>query len=145
MSALRPQPPGIPAPNPGVHSQAYWDGCRRDQLLYQRCTACGHIGLRASTVCGSCLEPSLRWEQSAGLGTLYSWTVVWRPPVATFHVPYAPAIIRLDEEFWMMSAVVGCDVGDLRDGLRVGVEFHPASDTITLPYFAPLDHRGGRP
>jgi uncharacterized OB-fold protein len=72
------------------------------------------------------------------LGSLYSWTVVWRPPDPTFVVPYAPAIVRLDEEFWLTSAIINCDPADLHDGMRVQVAFHPASDTITLPYFSPV-------
>ena len=44
-----------------------------------------------------------------GRGSLYSWTVVWRPPDPSFRVPYAPAVIRLDEGFWMLSAVIGCE------------------------------------
>jgi hypothetical protein len=81
----------------------------------------------------------MAWEQSAGLGSLYSWTVVWRPPDPSFSVPYAPAIVRLDEEFWLMSAIIGCQADDLYDGMRVGVTFHPVSDAVTLPYFSPLD------
>ena len=71
------------------------------------------------------------------MGSLYSWTVVWRPPDPSFRVPYAPAVIRLDEEFWMLSAVIGCEPEALHEGLRVSVEFHPASSEITLPYFRP--------
>jgi uncharacterized OB-fold protein len=52
-------------------------------------------------------------------------------------VPYAPAIIELDEGAFLMSAVVGCEDTDLVAGLRVEVEFHPASEVITLPYFHP--------
>jgi hypothetical protein len=37
----------------------------------------------------------------------------------------------------MLSAVIGCEPDALHDGLRLSVEFHPASDEITLPYFAP--------
>jgi hypothetical protein len=37
-----------------------------------------------------------------------------------------------------MSAMIGCEDTDLTDGMRVAVEFHPASDTITLPYFHPI-------
>ena len=77
------------------------------------------------------------WEQSAGKGSLYSWTVVWRPPDPSFRVPYAPAVIRLDEGFFMLSAIVGCEPEALDEGLRVSVEFHAASDDIALPYFAP--------
>jgi hypothetical protein len=77
------------------------------------------------------------WEESAGLGSLYSWTVVWRPPDPSFQVPYAPAVIRLDEGFWMMSAVIGCELEVLSEDLRVAVEVHAVSADITLPYFHP--------
>ena len=137
MSLLRPQPLGIPVPHPSLHSKDYWDACARHELLYQRCSTCGYGGLRAFTVCARCLAGSPTWERSAGTGALYSWTVVWRPPDPTFHVPYAPAVVRLDEGVWMMSAVIGCEPDDLSDGMRLAVEFHAASDRITLPYFAP--------
>lgn len=137
MNTLQAQQPGIPVPFPSVHSQPYWDGCRQERLLFQRCTACGSCGLRPSTVCSACRSGSLAWEESGGAGTLYSWTVVWRPPDPSFAVPYAPAIVRLDEGFWLTTAMIGCEPEDLADGLRVRVVFHPISDTITLPYFAP--------
>jgi uncharacterized protein len=138
MTLLKAQAVGIPTPHPSVHSQPYWDGCRQGQLLYQRCTSCGSVGFRPSTVCGNCRGTSLRWERSVGRGALYSWTVVWRPPDPAFAVPYAPAIVRLDEEFWLMSAIIGCQPEELHEGMRLQVAFHPASDTITLPYFTPL-------
>jgi uncharacterized OB-fold protein len=62
---------------------------------------------------------------------------VWRPQHPTFQVPYAPAIIELDERFWLMSAIVGCEPEDLRAELPVLVEFHPAGDDVVLPYFRP--------
>ena len=139
MTLLQAQARGIPTPTPSVHSQPYWDGCREERLLFQRCTSCGVSALRPSTVCASCRGTSMAWEQSAGFGSLYSWTVVWRPPDPSFSVPYAPAIIRLDEEFWLMSAIIGCQADDLYDGMRLGVTFRPVSDTVTLPYFSPLD------
>lgn len=58
-------------------------------------------------------------------------------PNPGFRVPYAPAVIHLDEGVWMLSAVIGCEPDELHDGLRLSVEFHPVSDEITLPYFSP--------
>ena len=75
---------------------------------------------------------------SAGRGRLYSWTVVWRPQHPSFVVPYAPAIVELEEGWWMMSAVVGCGPEDLHADMALAVEFHAASDDIVLPYFAPV-------
>jgi uncharacterized protein len=90
-------------------------------------------------VCAKCLASSPVWEPSSGRGSLYSWTVVWRPPDPSFRVPYAPAVVLLDEGAWMLSAIIGCEPDALHEGLRLHVEFHPASEEITLPYFTPVD------
>jgi uncharacterized OB-fold protein len=137
VTLLIPQPEGIPVPRPSPHSRPYWEGCRRRQLLVQRCAECSFRGLSAFTVCARCRATSPVWEESAGQGSLYSWTVVWRPPDPTFVTPYAPAVVHLDEGFFMLSAVIGCEPEALHEGLRLAVEFHPASDEITLPYFRP--------
>ena len=63
---------------------------------------------------------------------------MWQPPNPSFRVPYAPAVVHLDEGVWMLSAVIGCETDELHDGMPLGVEFHPASDEIVLPYFAPV-------
>jgi hypothetical protein len=54
-------------------------------------------------------------------------------------VPYAPAIVALDEGARVLSAVIGCAVDELRADLPLTVEFHPASHAIDLPYFRPED------
>lgn len=84
------------------------------------------------------MAQSLVWERSSGTGRLYSWTVVWRPQHPAFRIPYAPAIVELREGWRMVSAVVGCRPGDLVDRMALAVTFHPASETITLPYFEPV-------
>jgi uncharacterized OB-fold protein len=134
---LQPQPAGIPAPRPSLASAPYWDATARHELLFQACDACDVIAQRPTTVCGACLSRSLSWRPSAGRGSLYSWTVVHRPQRPTFVVPYAPAIVAIDEGFHLVTSVVGCRPDQLVAGLRLTVEFHPASDDITLPYFRP--------
>ena len=137
MTALEPQAPGTPT---GAHSRAaepYWEGCRQGELRYQRCTECREVNMKPASTCAACGADALTWERSEGRGRLYSWTVVWRPQHPSFQVPYAPAIIELDEGFWLMSAMISCDVEDLRADLPVIVEFRPASDDVTLPYFRP--------
>lgn len=134
---LAPQPLGIPLPAPSTRSQPFWDGCRANQLVLPRCTNCGARALRAFAACAACHQTSLGWEPSGGRGSLYSWTVVWRPPHPALTVPYAPAVVTLDEGWWFLSAVVGCAPDELRDGMALAVEFHPASESLVLPYFRP--------
>jgi uncharacterized protein len=137
MSRLEPQAKGIPAPNPSPRSALYWADTRDHRLSYQRCSNCGFVGLRTFSVCARCLGRDSERHLSAGKGSLYSWTVVWRAPDPSFSVPYAPAVVEMDEGFFMVSAVIGCEIDQLSPGMRLKVEFHEASDEVTLPYFAP--------
>jgi uncharacterized protein len=79
----------------------------------------------------------MQWMPGNGRGRLYSWTVVWRPQHPSFAVPYAPAIVELDEHYFMMSALIGCRPEEIHAGMRLTVEFCPVSDDVVLPYFRP--------
>jgi uncharacterized protein len=131
-------PPGFPMPHPSARSEPFWSGCREGRLVLPLCSSCGARALRAFAACPQCGATALAWDRSAGRGTLYSWTVVWRPPHPAFVVPYAPAVVALDEGWWFLSAVVGCAPDRLGEGLVLQVEFHPASDDLALPYFRPV-------
>lgn len=137
MTRLEPQPPGITLPQPGPVSAPYWEGCAAGELRYVRCTSCDTVVMNPSTVCHACLGRDLMWQVSSGRGSLYSWTVVWRPPTPAFQVPYAPAIVELDEGFHLITAIIGCEPDELADGLRVEMELHDAGEGIALPYFRP--------
>ena len=132
---LRPQPVGIPVPRPSLASQPYWDATARHELRYQRCDDCGTIA-SAGPVCGSCIGRSLSWVPSAGLGSLYPGRSCTARSTRRSSFP-TPAIVELDEGFWLVSSIIGCPAGALTAGLRLRAEFHPASDEITLPYFRP--------
>jgi uncharacterized OB-fold protein len=134
---LAAQARGFPVPRPSARSAPFWEGCQEGRLVLPVCGRCGARALRAFALCPQCQAAALSWEESSGRGSLYSWTIVQRPPHPAFAVPYAPAIISLDEGWWVLSAIIGCEIEELREGLRLEVEFHPASDTLVLPYFRP--------
>ncbi|BBZ72787.1 Zn-ribbon domain-containing OB-fold protein [Mycobacterium paraseoulense] len=136
--ALRPQTG--PVPHASSHlSLPFWQGCRSEELWYQRCDACGYPNFPPTEHCRQCLSAQVRWERSAGLGEIYSWTVVHRPVTAEFSPPYAPAIVTLDEGYQMLTNVVGVAPEELRIGMRVRVQFHAVAPDVTLPYFTGQD------
>lgn len=137
MSVLRPHVAGGPSPRPSLFSLPYWTGCAEGELRFVRCQKCGQAIADAPRVCWRCHSRELSWEPSSGLGRLYSWSIVWRPQTPEFEVPYAAAIVSLDEGVELVSCIVGCESDDLVEGLPLEVEFHPISETITLPYFHP--------
>ncbi len=132
-----PQPEGIPVPTPTPASQPYWDAAREGELSYQRCGGCHAIPSLPAVLCAGCGSRALAWERSSGLGTLYSWTVVWRPQHPAFRVPYAPAIMAVEEGWWLLTSVVGCRPEDLTEGMALEAVFHHAGSGIWLPYAQP--------
>jgi hypothetical protein len=138
MTLLTPQHGDIPKPYPTIVSQPYWDGCKRRELLFQRCNACNGITHTPAMICSHCWSRDLTWEKSAGTGTVYSWTTVWRPQTPDFTVPYTAIIVDMDEDWHMLSNLVGCEHDEAEIGMRVEVCFHDLSDEITLPYFRPI-------
>lgn len=90
----------------------------------RRCTACGGA--------------DLSWFATAGLGTVTTWSLVWRPQDPAYSVPYAPIVVRLDEGVDVLSNLVFCGSDELRVGLRVSVTFAPTASGFVLPYFEPV-------
>jgi uncharacterized OB-fold protein len=134
---LVPQAEGIPVPRMNTLTRPFWDACATGRLTFQRCTSCRHAVFNPAPICSVCHSTSLAWEDSAGLGSVYSWTVAYRPLSPAFTAPYAPVIVDMDEGYQIVSNVIGCRVGDLAVGMRVAVEFHGVGD-VTLPYFRPV-------
>lgn len=139
MTLLVPPSADIPLPVPSALSQPFWDACDLEQLCHQRCRNCGRSAFPPAYACRFCRRADLEWERSAGAGSIYSWSVVWRPQTPAFPTPYAPAIVELDERYLMLSCVVGCDVAEVRVGLRVRAVFHRIG-ARAIPYFSPAGH-----
>ena len=131
-------PPGIPLPRPTALSQPHWDGCRRGELLVQRCLDCGGYVFIPQPACTHCLSERLEWVRSSGRGIVYSYTVVYRPQQPAFETPYVCAIVELDEGWHMLTNLVGLELDAVRVGLPVEVDFRRLSDEVTLPYFRPV-------
>lgn len=138
MPLLVPQTGPLPIGPPGVESAPFWEGAAVGELRYPRCTACGQADFPAAPHCRYCLEFALRWEVSAGLGTVYSYTIVWRPVTPDFVTPYAPAVVVLDEGYSMMTNLIGLDTEEVAVDMRVAVEFAALEAGPTLAYFRPL-------
>jgi uncharacterized OB-fold protein len=138
MSFLAPQTGDIPVPYPSPLTQPFWDGCARGELLFQRCHDCGNATHTPAYICAHCTSQALTWERSAGTGSVYSWTTVWRPQVPTFEVPYTAIIVAVDEGWEMLSNLIGCPHDAVEVGMRVEVEFHEINGGVLLPYFRPL-------
>lgn len=128
-----------PVPTPTQLSRPHWDACRRRELTFQRCDACRQAVFPPSPACWRCGGASLTWEQSAGTGSVYSHSTVWRPQTPAFDAPYSVAVVAVDEGWHLFTNVVGCHPDEVHTGLRVRVSFVEAGDPAgtVLPAFTP--------
>jgi uncharacterized OB-fold protein len=130
-----------PIPTPDRVTEEFWDAARRHELLIQRCRDCGASQFLPQSCCRACLSQRIQWVAASGKGKIYSYTIVHRPPTPKFQedVPYAVALVELDEGVRMMSNIVGIGPQDVRVGMAVEVVFEGISPTISLPKFRPSE------
>jgi uncharacterized OB-fold protein len=122
-----------------AHERPFWDALREHRLVLQRCTGCGHFQHYPRSLCKSCLSDALEFVASPGHGTVGSFTVIHRAPLAELRplTPYMLALIDLDEGVRMMSNVVA-EPRDVYIGCPVAVDFVDLASEVTLPVFRPV-------
>ena len=128
-----------PLPKPSPESRPFGEGCREGRLLAQRCSGCGRLRFPPKAICPHCLSREATWEQMSGRGTVFTFTVFRRlyHPGFAGELPYAVALVELDEGPRILSNIVNADPEAVHCGMRVRVRFERATDEITLPKFEP--------
>jgi uncharacterized OB-fold protein len=127
---------GFPTPTPDADSTPYWQALREHRVLFQRCAACGHSQLYFRALCRSCWSRDLHEVQAGGTGTVHSLTVchsVGNPALAA-ELPYALALVDLDEGPRVMTRIVG-EPSSVRIGDRVTATFRDLDEECSLLYF----------
>lgn len=132
--------PAKPAPVPTPETAEYWAGAARQELLIQRCKACGRHQFYPRVLCTSCSSRDVEWVRAKGTATVRSFTVVRRPVSEAYaaEVPYIVALVALDEGPTMMTNIIGCAPENARVGMRVSVRFEDWTESITVPKFTPM-------
>lgn len=128
-----------PVPVPSPLTQAFWDGTRRHELLFQHCQACGNRQHPPAPTCTNCVSTDLKFEEVAGRGAIYSYTIMYHAGDKRFAaaIPYASVIVELDEAPGVLIAgnLLGVPASEAHIGRRVRVLFEQLTDEITLPQF----------
>jgi uncharacterized protein len=122
----------------------YWAAAREGRLVVQECQACRQVWHPPLHRCPHCHSAGLGWRAVSGDGTVYTYTVVRHPTHFAFadKTPYVLAIVELAEGPRLVSAVTGCEPGQVRVGLPVRVVFREVAAGTTLPYFEPTAGSG---
>jgi uncharacterized protein len=125
-----------PQPKPSAESAPYWAAAKERRLVLQRCNACGQCWFPPSHRCAHCLSADFDWRESKGQGRIYSFVVFHRVyhPAFESEVPYAVAIVELDEGPRLLANIVGTPPEAIRCDERVRVVFEERGEH-TIPQF----------
>jgi uncharacterized protein len=134
----------VPVPTP--ETQPFWDGCAAGELRIQRCTACGKPYFYPRPVCPACGSRNVEWFTASGRATLYSYVINHRAaPGFAGDVPYAIAVVQLEEGPRMMSNIVGLPATPeaLVLDMPLQVTFETRGD-VSLPQFQAAETEAAR-
>ena len=127
-----------PVPDITDENRPFWEGCKRHELLVQKCSNCGFMR-HISPACPQCLSLDHAWVPASGKGKVYTWIVVHQRYNRAFEddLPYNVAIVELEEGPRITSTVTDIDNEDIEAGMPVEVTWDDVTEEITLPKFTP--------
>jgi uncharacterized OB-fold protein len=131
---------GIPLPVLQDWNRPFFEAGLSGKLLLQRCSRCDLLIYYPRMFCPGCLSDRYLWEEMSGLGTIYSFAIVWHPQHPAFEklVPITLVIVDLQEGPQMVSTLINCAPEEASIGMRVRVIFDRVSDGIAQTKFEPV-------
>ena len=128
-----------PLPQPNADDRCFWEGCRKHELRFQKCTTCGLVRWPASVLCPNCHSTSTRWIMATGKGTVYTFAVHHRTyhPAFQNEVPYVTAVIKLEEGPHFLSNIIECKTNAVHCDMPVEVSWEDINEEFSLPKFKP--------
>jgi len=131
---------GLPVPIRDEDSAPFWEGCDREQLLLQYCDSCESPRWPPGPVCPSCRWVGHEWRPASGRGSVFSWVVVHVAlhPAVHDQVPYAVALIELEEGVRLVATIEDCDLAQIAEAMTVQVRFDRTPAGSSLPAFVPV-------
>lgn len=128
---------GRPLPLPNPTTQPFFDAAREGRLRLQRCPRDGFFFYPRSR-CPRCLRDDWSWGDVSGRALLHAFTVdrTGHDPALARDVPFAIAVVELEEGPRMTARIVDCALDDLRVGMPLEAAFEAIED-VPLVRFRP--------
>jgi uncharacterized OB-fold protein len=121
---------------PGALDREFFEAAARGTLLYQRCPACDHRQFYPRLLCTAC-GGEVGWATASGRGVVHTFTIVRQHGGRPFkdELPYAVAMIDLEEGVRMLGTVTGCPVEQVRIGMPVEAYAVECADGLAVPFW----------
>jgi uncharacterized OB-fold protein len=93
-------------------------------------------------MCPHCHSLEYEVVDLAGIGEVYSYSILHYPQIPVFSYPVVAVIIELDEGVRIVSNLEAVVPEKVRIGMRVAVRFVPTRDDVAVPVFVPSETTG---
>lgn len=136
-----------PLPRITDDTRPFWEGCKRHEIMIQRCSNCGTYRFPPRPMCSKCNSVDSEWSKVDGVGEVFSFMVVPDPNTSTGparfwpedEYPISVVIVELANTggVHIVSNIVECKPESIKIGMPVSVVFQDINEQITLPMFKP--------
>lgn len=123
--------------DPSPETTEYWRAVADDRLLLKRCGGCGKHHHPRRMFCDQCRSDVMEWVESTGIGTIYTFSVVYRAPTEAFQAetPYTVGLLELDEGVYFFSRFYTRGDAEVAIGARAEVAFEEVGSHGKMPVF----------
>lgn len=115
----------------------FWEGTTKGELRVQHCPRCGNLRHPPGPMCPTCGNEKPDHIVASGRGSVFSFVVHHHPKVPGKKLPFAVALVELEEGVRMLGQLVDVDPADVHIGMPVEVALTRIDDDLTLPYWRP--------
>ena len=134
-------PDNMPRPTPNMDDAGFWEGCRRQRLLFQCCGECNAPRHPPTPVCPRCHSTNMSWTEARGDGEVYSYNVIHHAshPAVRERLPYVGAVITFSDVpgVRLISNVTDCDPSSVHIGMKVALWWDDIGEGMFAPRFRP--------
>ena len=126
-----------PLPETRNAGAPFWSKAAEGVLAVPKCNECNRTFWHPRPRCPHCGSERVDWIRASGKGAIHTFTIVRQSgdPYFKTRVPYAVAMIDLDEGVRIMTNIVDTPLETLAVGMRVEVLFEDAGGGIAIPLF----------
>lgn len=123
-----------PLPELTPENTAFWTGGERGELMIAFCGDCSKAVHPPQLLCPACQSQAVAARAVAGTGTVYSFTVNHQPWLPDMKVPFAIAVVDLDDApgVRVTAPVLTDDPDTVRIGQAMTIAFEASGD-VWLP------------
>jgi uncharacterized protein len=132
------EPLGRPLPVVNDMNAYFWRGGEDGRLHIMQCGDCAVWFHPYQSMCRECRSTNVAPQPASGRGTVLSVTINHQPWFPHVPVPYAVALVELDERgpVRLVSNMAEVPVDEVVPGMKVAVHFEQ-HDEIFIPLFKP--------